>query len=39
MVKIAIIIPKDLVKVAESAATGFQENIHIIEGSMERGFN
>ena len=39
MVKIAIIIPKDLVKVAESAATGFQENIHIIEGSMERGLD
>ncbi|MCD4712660.1 MAG: sigma 54-interacting transcriptional regulator [Clostridiales bacterium] len=37
MVKIAIIIPKDLVKVAESAASGFLENIHIIEGSMEKG--
>lgn len=39
MVKIAIIIPRDLVKVAESVATGFQENIHIIEGSMERGLD
>lgn len=39
MVKIAIIIPNDLVKVAESAVLGFQENIHIIEGSMERGLD
>lgn len=39
MVKIAIIIPKDLVQVAESAASGFQDNIHIIEGSMERGLD
>ena len=39
MVKIAIIIPRDLVKVAESAASGFQENIHIIEGSMEEGLD
>lgn len=39
MVKIAIIIPKDLVKVAESAASDFEESIHIIEGSMERGLD
>ena len=37
MVKIAIIIPKDLVRVAESAASEFLENIHIIEGSMDMG--
>lgn len=39
MVKIAIIIPKDLVKVAESATSGYQENIHIIEGSMDKGLD
>lgn len=39
MVKIAIIIPRDLVKLAESAVAGFQENIHIIEGSMEMGLD
>lgn len=39
MVKIAIIIPGDLVKVVESVASEFQEDIHIIEGSMERGLD
>lgn len=39
MVKIAIIIPKDLVKVAESATSGYKENIHIIEGSMDKGLD
>lgn len=37
MINIAIIIPKDLVIIAKVAAEGFQENIHIIEGSMSRG--
>ena len=39
MIKIAIIIPKDLVRVAESAASEFEESIHIIEGSMKRGLD
>lgn len=39
MIKIAIIIPKDLIKVAESATSGYQENIHIIEGSMDEGLD
>lgn len=39
MVKIAIIIPRDLVKVAESATSEFQEHIQIIEGSMKRGLD
>lgn len=39
MVRIAIIIPGDLVKVVESVASEFQEDIHIIEGSMERGLD
>ncbi|MBK5241481.1 sigma 54-interacting transcriptional regulator [Clostridium sp.] len=37
MLKIAIIIPKDLVKIAKLASKGFQDDIHIIEGSMARG--
>lgn len=39
MVKIAIIIPKDLVKIAESAVSEFQEHIHICEGSMKEGLD
>jgi PAS domain S-box-containing protein len=39
MVKIAIIVPKDLLKIAESAASEFQESIHIIEGSMGIGLD
>lgn len=39
MVKIVIIIPKNLIRIAESAASGFQEDIHIIEGSMEKGLD
>jgi hypothetical protein len=39
MVKIAIIVPRDLVKVAESAASEFHERIHIIEGSMTGGLD
>jgi PAS domain S-box-containing protein len=37
MLRIAIIIPRDLVIVAQSAASNFKEDIKIIEGSMERG--
>ena len=39
MIKIAIIIPKDLIKLARSAASNFKGDIHIIEGSMERGLD
>ncbi|MEW9124083.1 MAG: sigma 54-interacting transcriptional regulator [Thermotaleaceae bacterium] len=39
MVKIAIIVPKDLVKIAESAVSEFQEHIHICEGSMKEGLD
>lgn len=37
MLKIAIIIPRDLVIVAQSVASNFKDDIQIIEGSMERG--
>ncbi|MDF2524815.1 MAG: sensor protein, partial [Clostridiales bacterium] len=39
MIKIAIIIPKDLIKTAEAAALEFKEHISIMEGSMESGLD
>jgi PAS domain S-box-containing protein len=39
MIKIAIIIPEDLIKTAEAAALEFKEHISIMEGSMESGLD
>ena len=39
MIKIAIIIPEDLIKTAEAAAMEFNEHISIIEGSMGSGLD
>ncbi len=39
MVKIAVIVPEDLVDVAKVAASEFEENIHIIGGSMNVGLD
>jgi PAS domain S-box-containing protein len=39
MIKIAIIIARELVKVAELVASKFQEHIQIIEGSLDKGLD
>lgn len=39
MIKIAIIVPRDLIQVADAVASEFQESIDIIEGSMDEGLD
>ena len=39
MIKIAVIVPKDLVEITKAVASEYNESIDIIEGSMEKGLD